>query len=369
MEERAQVAAVKCTDYSQENLRPAMERALGLIGFFQGRIKPGMSVLVKPNLLTMRKPEDGVTTHPEFVRCVVRILKERGLIVRIGDSPSGDGRNIEKIYQTSGIKRVADEEGAELLKFDMAKEIKGIPIAKAVLDADLFISLPKFKTHGITILTAGIKNVFGAVSGLSKSELHGRFPKSEEFVHELAKIYGHCKPHLTILDGIVCMEGAGPANGQLREANLILASEDGVALDSILAQSIGIDPMKLPMIKEAAAIDAGVADPERIDLLGEEMGNIKLRGFKLPRIHLTDILPHFFLRLLLKLVKFRIELVDDKCCRCKLCEGNCPVKAIDIDGGLKVNKQRCTLCLCCYEICPYGAVNLKKSLLAKLLWG
>ena len=92
------VAIVKCGDYESDNVSAAIRRAVGLLGGMQNFVKPGSRVLLKPNLLSARLPEEGVDTHPEVVRAAARLVKEAGAKVWVGDSPGGYGKNIDEVF-------------------------------------------------------------------------------------------------------------------------------------------------------------------------------------------------------------------------------------------------------------------------------
>ncbi|MDP3804293.1 MAG: DUF362 domain-containing protein, partial [Candidatus Omnitrophota bacterium] len=224
----SKVAIARCADYDRDKVFDAVRKAVDLLGGMSEFAKPGMKVLLKPNLLSARTPAEGVDTHPEVVRAVVRLVKSSGATPVVGDSPGGYGKNIDEVFEISGMKRMAEEEGVELVKFTGSKFVDGIPISRRVFDSDLFISIPKLKTHSITILTAAIKNTFGTIPGLYKAECHSRAPKEEDFAKIIAKVHSIARPHLTVLDGIVGMEGDGPASGNLRNMNFIMASRDAV---------------------------------------------------------------------------------------------------------------------------------------------
>src|SRR3990167_2290672 len=98
------VALVRCTDYELNRVFDAVKRAVDLVGGINEFAKPGMKVLLKPNLLSVRRPEEGVDTHPEVVRAIVRLVKEAGARPIIGDSPGGYGKNIDEVFEVSGMK-------------------------------------------------------------------------------------------------------------------------------------------------------------------------------------------------------------------------------------------------------------------------
>ena len=164
----SKVSLTRCESYESGEVRAAVKRAVDLIGGMGSFIKPGDNVLIKPNLLSASPPEKAVTTHPEVLRAVIRLVKASGGIPGVGDSHGGSHHRMEAVYEKTGIGGVCDNENVKKLIFEKSKKINNIPIAAAALEADKIISLPKFKTHSLTVLTAGIKNMFGIVPGLYK---------------------------------------------------------------------------------------------------------------------------------------------------------------------------------------------------------
>src|SRR3989338_794235 len=142
----SKVAIVRCESYETQRVFDAVKRAVGIVGGIEKFVKPGIKVLLKPNLLSARPPEDAVDTHPEVVRAVLRLVKAAGGAPIIGDSPGGFGKNVDEVFEISGMKRLASEEGVQLVKFRSSKFVDGIPISRYALDSDCFISIPKFKT-------------------------------------------------------------------------------------------------------------------------------------------------------------------------------------------------------------------------------
>ena len=105
----SKVSLIRCEDYDTERIFGAVRKSVDLLGGINSFAKTGMTVLLKPNLLSARLPEDAVDTHPEVMRAVVRLVKEAGAKPVIGDSPGGYGKNIEEVWEKSGMKRVAKE--------------------------------------------------------------------------------------------------------------------------------------------------------------------------------------------------------------------------------------------------------------------
>jgi uncharacterized protein (DUF362 family)/Pyruvate/2-oxoacid:ferredoxin oxidoreductase delta subunit len=366
----SKVSLVRCCDYKTDNVFAAVKRAVDLVGGMGHYVKPGMKVLLKPNLLSARLPEEAVDTHPEVVRAVGRLAKSCGAVVSIGDSPGGFDKNIDEIFERSGMKAVASEEGFELARFTTSAFIHGIPISRKVLDCDCMISIPKLKTHSITVMTAAIKNTYGAVTGLYKAECHSKAPREEDFVKIIARVYAIVTPQLNIVDGIVGMEGDGPAAGDPKGLNVILAGEDGVAIDACVARIMGLQPLDVLVTKTAYEMGLGEADLARIEILGDDINSFIARDFRMPQTTPLKVIPRAVVNALASFIRFKPYIDSGICNRCNLCKVTCPVNAIDTEEGhCEIDYHRCIRCLCCHEVCPYGAISIKRNMLTKLVWG
>ncbi len=364
------VAIARCENYDTHRVFDAVKKSVDLIGGIGAFVKPGMKVLLKPNLLSSRVPEDAVDTHPEVVRAVARLVKGAGAVPFIGDSPGGYGKNIDEIFEKSGIKRIAEEEGIELQRFTASRFVNGIPIARQIFDSDRVISIPKFKTHSVTVLTAAIKNMFGSVVGLYKAECHSRAPREEDFSRIIAKVYSLTNPNLTIVDGIIAMECDGPSSGVIRKMNLIMAGEDAVAIDSCLAKVMGVEPLDILVTKEAYKNKLGEADLSRIEVLGDSLDSFIAKDFKLPQTTPLKYLPKGVMNYVASLIRFKPYIDIETCKRCNLCKIACPVNCIEIEKDYcRIDYKKCVRCLCCHEICPYRAISIKRNILTKLVWG
>ena len=213
------VALVRCMDYSTS--KQAVREAIDLLGCFD-EIKAGMRILIKPNVLTAREPEDAATTHPSLVRAVCEIVKEAGAHPVVGDcagitSAGATAQALEK----SGIKQAALEGGGEVVNFQTAGFSKVKPenplrldeiyVSDSVLDADYIINLPKLKTHELTTMTGAVKNMFGAVPLRIRKEAH-MMADPLIFSEILLDIYNVATPQLSLIDAVVGMEGDGPVS-------------------------------------------------------------------------------------------------------------------------------------------------------------
>lgn len=370
---KAKVSIVKCGSYEQQLVCEAVKKAVDLIGGISAFVKPASKVLLKPNLLMAKEPESGIDTHPEVVRAVIKVLKEINCEIFVGDSPSVLGDQLDKIdevYEKSGIKRICEEEGVSLVKFDKRRWHGKFPLATWLDECDYLVSVPKFKTHNLTLLTAAIKNLFGLVVGRYKIELHKNYFNTPDFTKILVDIYQEVRPGLTIVDAIVAMEGDGPAtSGKLRATNLVLAGKDGVALDSVLSMIMGIKPFEVPTNKEASERGLGVCDMDSIEILGEKLADVTGEPFLLPSTStLKRKMPKPVIDLAKRLIKYYPFVEQDHCIQCAACIKSCPGNAITMKKGKIVfDYSKCIACFCCQENCPNAAIKVRKSMLARLM--
>jgi uncharacterized protein (DUF362 family) len=369
----ARVSVVKCDNYEPTKVEQAIRKSLDLLGGVTSFVKPGSRVLVKPNLLMSKGPEYGITTHPEVVRVVIHILKEINCKIIIGDGPSVWGQyieNVDEVYSVTGIRQVCQDEGVELVKFDKRRMHDKFPLTTILDECDYVINLPKFKTHEFTLITGAIKNLFGLVSGTYKTELHKNYFEPAEFAKILVDIYQEARPALTIIDGILAMEGDGPATGGItRKLNLLLAGSDCVALDTVMAKIMRITHQEVLSTKEAALRGLGESQLSRIKIEGEDIDKLNIRPFILPKTSRKDKkLPEGVKKLIKSLIRYYPYSLRSKCIRCGHCVEVCPKKCIKlVKKGIVVDYKQCIACFCCQEACPAAAISVKKSLLAKLI--
>ncbi len=368
---KAKVAVIPCKSYEPLLVQQAVRKAVDTLGGISAFIRPGSRVLVKPNLLMAVVPEKAVTTHPEVVRGVIKILKEINCSIKVGDSPSAWGKQIEnvgQVYSVTGIKKVCEEEGVSLVEFDKRRWIEKFPLAAILDECDHVVNVPKFKTHGLTILTGAIKNLFGFIPGTFKTELHKKFFDRDDFCRMLVDILQQVLPELSIVDGVTAMEGDGPAPaGKVREQNLLVAGADPVAVDSVLAMIMGLEPEDILPTKVAAKRGLGVSDRNSIEIIGAALKDVCGKPFILPAASIQRKLPRPVIRLASKLIKYYPCVERDNCVSCAACIRACPQKVISMHKGKpRVDYSKCIACFCCQEVCPQAAIKIKKNLFARL---
>lgn len=368
---KVKVALARCSNYGPEQVDASVRKVVDSLGGIESFIKPKSKVLIKPNLLTDSQPQDCITTHPRVVESIIRLVKKTNSDIYVGDSPSvfGQIKDFDRVYENTGMRQVCNRQDVEMVYFDKPILKSGIPITEWVERCDHIISVPKFKTHGLTKLTAGIKNSFGLVLGMHKIKLHKDCIKIEDFSRMLVDIFELAKPTLTIVDAIVSLEGDGPgSSGTKTDTELILASPDTVAIDSVLAAVMGLFPEDIPTTKEAKRRNLGESDLHSIDVVGENLGEFIYSNFKLPRMSFISNMPRPLLKVAQNLVWYKMEVLRSNCKGCKRCIEICPEEAIHLeDKKAFIDPTKCILCSCCQEICPHNAITLKKSILLKIL--
>lgn len=323
----------------------------------------GRRVVIKPNILGPHPPEKGVTTHPALIRSLVKCLKKMGAICLVGDNPGLNGYTAnEQCARVSGIYDAAGDCFVNFAKETMQVNVKSrffqkLVISKPILAADLVINVPKFKTHLQTRITGAIKNMFGILVGAEKARVHLVAARSENFAEALVDIYQIRPPDLTIMDAVVGMEGNGPSSGGLRPIGKVLASENGVSLDALMAAMMGLDPGKVDLLRIASRRGLGQIDPAKMEIRGTWP---RLPKFKMPLTFVSRGLfgaavNRLFYR---PLVRPHIAVNPDLCTQCGTCIQHCPAKALTMQEVPCLDKEKCISCYCCYELCSYQAIEL-----------
>ena len=344
-----------------ENVHQAVDQAFELLPLeLQGK-----RVLIKPNVLRASEAKEGIVTHPAVVRAVVEKVETMGpASIVVGDNPGVFcyGAN-EESFKKTGLMEAAkgyyQNIGNDAQKVDFNPDfMSAVSLSRIVLEADIIISLPKFKTHGLTVITGAFKNSYGFLPGAQKARLHKAAGSPERFQEMLVDVFRLRVPDLFIIDAVVGMEGNGPASPDLRNIGLILASDNAVALDAVMATMMGCEPGRLRFLQKAKEVGLGDYDLRTVDIIGELK---QLPDFKLPSLggevdfHNKTIQARIHSRTLLR------PQADPKLCTsCGTCVDHCPVSALSMSDCLpQVDADTCIICFCCQEICPEKAITLR----------
>lgn len=340
-------------------------------------LRAKQKILLKPNLLGAFPPEKAVTTNPLIIDALATYLKELGKDLIIGDSPGGTAP-VKQVWEKTGIKAIADKHNISLVNFKNGgiKQLKtnkiNFPITKFIWDVDAVINLSKYKTHSLVSYTGAIKNLYGLIPGLKKSDYHREYPDHIQFSQVISELYSivNSRIAINIMDGIVGMEGEGPSAGDPRNFGVIFASRSAAALDYIASSMMGFKPEKLEYILPALKYDKiKISDIE----ISKEWENFKFSKVKIKKIGI-------FIKMLAYSPKFLKDFFknhftyypdfNDKCKKCNICVESCPMQVMKLDKGDShpiINYSKCIKCMCCHEMCPHQAIYVHKSFLAKFI--
>ena len=384
--EETQVYAASCPDYSQaEGAIRALVEQMGGMGRF---VRPGERIVLKANLLRAAPPESAICTHPAVVEAVAKLVKEAGGTPVICDSPGGALHKeavLRSLYEKTGMAAAAAAAGAELsmdsstrtVSLPEGKVLRQAEIITPVAEADGVIDLCKMKTHVLMSMTGAVKNLFGVIPGLSKVGYHATHPDHETFADVLLDLTGYVKPRLSLMDGILAMEGDGPgSSGTPRQAGLLLASANPLALDTAAGAIMNLPRQDNPVLLAAERRGLTPCRMEDVELIGGTVEELRMADYKFPastKSNLMDFLGPLARpaeRLCKKALSQTPRIDGAKCVGCGICAKSCPGQAIAMTAPGKkarISQKACIHCYCCHELCPQKAVELHQSWLGRLL--
>ena len=359
---KPRVAVVKV----KESVEDAVREAIGLLGGIETFFGPGESFLVKPNLFMVKSAEKGATTDPRVFMTIAELIKEAGAKPVVGECPAMSSyARPEAVFDGLGIRKLCDESGVEINLLDREEPVrilnpdgeilKEVWFPKFALECDGIVSVPKLKTHVLTSLTCGVKNLFGLQQGGTKAHHHVQTGNSSErFSHLLVDIYQAIRGQvcLNVVDAVVAMEGEGPASGDPVELGVIIAGRDTVAVDLVGAALMAWNPLEVGTTYIASERGLGPSSLDEVEVVGTPIFEV-LRPFRKPQIHQDG---QMFLD-----IRMPIECDPYKCTSCGTCAKVCPGDAITMAGIPQFHDQKCIQCFCCIELCPSGALMVVRT--------
>ena len=375
--ENYDVAVVRCKTYDVEAVKPALEEALNAVNGLDF-VKSGMKIIIKPNLVSFKKPDAAATTHPALLEALVEMLLARGADVTIGDSPGGPHSLplLNRVYAATGMDRV-EKLGAKLnrnmnektVAFPEGKVLKNFTYTEYLDEADAIIDFCKLKSHGMLGMSAAVKNLFGTIPGLKKPEVHYKFQNDAEFADMLVDLNEYFKPRLAICDAVVGMEGNGPTAGTPRQIGAIIASKSTYYADVVGAELIGMNIDGLPTLQAAYERGFAPASSKNLRVYGD-IRALTVDDFKAPPVRGLSFMRkgnvlHFISKAALE---HKPTLKKRLCAGCGECARMCPAKAIKMKNKKPhITREKCIRCFCCQEFCPRAAMVAHRPLAAKVL--
>ena|GEM_PF-96090 len=259
----------------------------------------GKRVVLKPNLVEFHR-DKVINTDPRFIAAVIELCQSEGASEVVVAEGPGHWRNTEFLVEQSGLGEVLrrynvpfvdlnHDEPVKVLNLGKWTKLEYLWLTRTVTSADVFISLPKLKTHHWAGATLCLKNLFGTLPGICygwpKNELHYRgIPES---IIDIALTQ---TPHLGIVDGIVGMEGDGPLNGTARKVNALIMGADLVAVDATCCRLIGLSPHRVPTLVLGFQSRLGRIAEHEVVQLGEPIVRLA-QNFELPPRVEKQLLP------------------------------------------------------------------------------
>ena len=332
----------------------------------------GKSVMLKPNLLAWRRPDDIACVHPAVIVETAKIFKDAGASkVAILENPAV--QTVPAILQAMGIldeltalgvycetfKNYCRQETEEKVRFH------DLEIATEFKEYDFVCDICKVKTHAMMTLTLCVKNLFGLVNGSARLGWHLAVGRDfEQFADLLLDLYLRVKPDFNLADGVICMEGNGPGSGNPAERNFFAGSTDSLALDRSVAELLGVKDLLL--IQNAKKRDL----PTDYENTGDVTEADPIVLPDPPGIMLSWglTLPPGIREWMRKTMLSRPLLNPKKCIGCGVCEKMCPPHSLKMKNGNPVfYLDTCIRCYCCQEHCPKGAIISKKTLSMRCL--
>ncbi len=368
-------AVYKTENYDDETLCQAVKKHFEAHNI-KDEIPKDARVLLKPNLVTDKEAAFSVTTNPRFVFAVIRYLREIGITdITVADCPGGAlllFSQMQDVYKKTGYEFLgeyarlsADFESSDI-RTDVSFVNRKFNIINVVRDADYIINLPKLKTHNMTCLTAGVKNLFGTIPGLQKPAFHAKYPAVRDFSNMLVELAATVRPDFTLVDAIDIMEGNGPTNGKKRYLGLTFSSKDVFGLDAFITRTLGVPEEKVATVTAAREKGLILSDYEEIG----DTDFVLTQPIVLPAATQADTAGGKISARLTTLTQkigdalfMKYPQMNDKCILCKKCVVTCPQNALSVSNKkIVLDKKICIGCLCCDEVCTSGAVDIKKKL-------
>lgn len=261
----------------EEEVLEAVKEGIHLVGGLQKFVKPGSKVLVKPNICSLSL---AITADRKVTWSTAKVLKEYGCDVTIGENPVVDCPSM-KLFSKPEVLRTAEKAGVKILNLRADEHVKvKVPnpkffeeftVSKTALTSDLIVGVPTMRRHWMSGATLSIKNMYGTVSTTQRHIIHRK-----GLYWGLAEINKVLRPGLIVMDGI-----NASGDGVLYPIGLLMVGDDPVAVDTIASMRMGWKPGELETIRYAHELGVGEMNPEKIELLGASLDDIREEGKKL----------------------------------------------------------------------------------------
>jgi uncharacterized protein (DUF362 family) len=254
--------------------------AIDLLGGANKFFVPEDFVLIKPNVCGGVPEKIGTFTSLEVISGITSVLKGKVGRIAIGESDSSM-YVADRMLKENKIADYSEELGAEIVnlsKGDMEEipvqggyVLESIKVNKIMTKGTKIISTPVAKTHTTTQVSLNLKNMFGILPQKKKGQFH---TKIDAMLSDIVRTF---PPTLCIVDAIVGLEGFGPFHGDPIRLDLIVAGDNVVATDTVMATIMGFDPKQIMHFRLASEANLGPIDLENIEIVGENIQEAKTK--------------------------------------------------------------------------------------------
>ncbi len=381
------IALDGCTEYNIENIAKILEQQLIAAGVTKEMLA-GKKIVLKPNLVMSKNPDYAATTHPAVIAGAARALRGIGAAELVLAESSGGpytGATMRLHYNGCGIMEMAQQENiilnyktdASTMQFPAGTVCRSFHVIQPICDADVIVNICKLKTHSLTKMSCGVKNLYGVIPGTEKVEMHARFSRVEGFTQmlcDLSQMLSENKTMIPICDGICGMEGNGPTGGTPRKYGVLMTSLSPFVLDILAAHLLGFDDT-VPSVQTSIRRGLCPADIVQLTVIGADYKSHITDNVIPPDTSRRSILrdlPDLFGGRLVRFLEPRPKIDQNICVACGVCAASCPKKTISIKekGGrkqMKIQDKNCIRCYCCQEMCPKNAVKIQKNFILRLV--
>lgn len=286
------VSIVRVDGRAREQVAAAVQRAVSMAGGLADLVRPGMLVMVKPNLVAPPPSAGaGACTSPLVCQAVADLVRKLGAKPVIAES-SARGADTQAALRVMGYEELR-QQGYDVVDLKKHRTVRvrvadgyvlqEITTFELVTQVDAIISVPVMKTHDQGQATLALKNLKGLVTDAEKRRIHleGMFEGAVDLV-------SHFKPIFAVVDGIIGQEGMGPLMGLPVELGLILAGHNLVAVDAVASRVMGFEAEEVPITKAAAKRGIGPLDPGQIEVVGEQVDAVRRRFVRCEEDHRID---------------------------------------------------------------------------------